>query len=272
MSKLALVVLLCPALALASECEHAQPRSLELDLAGVRTVRIEVNSHELRLGPARDGKASLTARACASDPALFDQLRFTQERQGDVLVVRAERDGYSSGIFFKSNYAYLQLDAQLPGTLAYDVLVGSGDARVSGQPNVAVAVGSGDADVRGATGTLRVKVGSGDVIAFDSGTLDVVSVGSGDFQARGVRGEATVGDIGSGDVEIVTVGRNLRVDSLGSGDLKVTGVDGSVDIGSIGSGDATITDVGEGLSVRRIGSGDVSQRDVRGPVDLPSED
>ena len=97
MSKLALLALLSPALAFASDCEHAQPRTLDLDLSGVREVRIEVNSHELRLAPARDGKASFTARACASDPALFDQLKFTQERQGDVLVVRAERDGYSSG-------------------------------------------------------------------------------------------------------------------------------------------------------------------------------
>jgi hypothetical protein len=270
--RLALIALLSPAFAFASDCEHAQPRSLSLDLAGVRTVRIEVNSHELRLGPARDGKTGFTARACASDPALFDQLTFTQERQGDVLVVRAERDGYSSGLFFKANYAYLQLEAQLPTTLAYEVRVGSGDAWISGQPNVRVNVGSGDAEVRGATGTLRVKVGSGDIAAFDSGTLDVVSVGSGDLEARGVRGEATVGDIGSGDVAIHTVGRNLRVESIGSGDLVVTGVDGRVSIGSVGSGDATISDVGEGLDVRRIGSGDVSHRDVRGPVDLPSED
>jgi hypothetical protein len=270
--RLALLALLSPALAFASDCEHAQPRSLDLDLAGVTTVRIETNANELRLAPARDGQASFTARACASDPALFDQLKFTQERQGDVLVVRAERDGYSSGIFFKANYAYLQLDAQLPTTLAHEVRVGSGDAWISGQPNVRLDVGSGDAEVRGATGTLRLKVGSGDVTALDSGTLDVVSVGSGDLEARGVRGEATVGDIGSGDVAIHTVGRSLRVESLGSGDLVVTGVDGSVDIGTVGSGDATITDVGEGLSVRRIGSGDVSHRNVRGAVDLPSDD
>lgn len=272
MKRLALMALLSPALAFASDCEHAQPRSLELDLAGVRTVRIETNSHELRLGPAPDGKASFTARACASDPALFEQLKFTQERQGDVLVVRAERDGYSSGIFFKSNYAFLQLDARLPATLAYEVRVGSGEARISGQPNVRLDVGSGDAEVRGASGTLRVNLGSGDVSAFDSGTLDLVSVGSGDFEARGVRGEATVGSLGSGEVEIRTLGRSLRVDSIGPGDLVVEGVDGNVAIGSVHTGDATIIDVGGGLTVDSIGSGDVSHRDVRGALDLPSGD
>ena len=272
MKRLALLSLFCPALALASDCEHAQPRPLELDLDGVRTVRIEVNANQLRLGAARGGETRFSAKACASDPELFKQLSLTQDRQGDVLVIRAEREGYSSGWLFRSNYAFLQLDAQLPASLAYEVRVGSGEAWVSGQPNLRVDVGSGDAEVRAATGTLRVKVGSGDVAAFDSGTLDVVSVGSGDLEVRGVRGSATVGDIGSGDVDIRTVGGALRVESIGSGDLVVDGVDGSVTIGSLGSGDATVADVGEGLSVRRIGSGDVSHRGVRGPVDLPADD
>ncbi len=272
MKRLVLLALLSPALAVASDCEHSQPRPLELDLAGVHTVRIEVNANELRLGPARGDKPGFSARACASDPALFDQLSLTQDRQGDVLVIRAEREGYSTGLFFRSTYAFLQLEAHLPATLAYEVRVGSGDAWISGQPNLRVDVGSGDAEVRGATGTLRVKVGSGDVAAFDSGRLDVVSVGSGDLEASGIRGDATVGDIGSGDVDLRTLGGSLRVESIGSGDLVVNGVDGGVSIGSVGSGDATVTDVGEGLSVRRIGSGDVSHRDVRGLVELPSED
>ena len=272
MRGLALLALLCPALAAASDCEHVDDRSLALDLEGVRTVRIEVNSQELRLGPSGSDDASLTARACASDPALFAQLKFTQERQGDVLVVRAERDGYSTGLFFKSNYAYLQVDAQLPAALAYEVRVGSGEASVTGLPNVRLNVGSGEAVVRGATGTLVAKVGSGDVLVYDAGTLDVVSVGSGDVEVRGVRNDATVGSIGSGDVAMHTVNGNVRVDAIGSGDLHVTGVKGSVAIGSIGSGDARVDGVGGGLTVDRIGSGDLSHDDVRGPVDIPAED
>ena len=97
MKRLVLLALLSPALAVASDCEHSQPRPLELDLAGVRTVRIEVNANELRLGPVRGDKPGFSARACASDPALFHQLSLTQDRQGDVLVIRAEREGYSTG-------------------------------------------------------------------------------------------------------------------------------------------------------------------------------
>lgn len=270
MKSLVLLALLAPAAAAASDCEHTQPRTLSLDLEGIRAIRIEVNASELRLAPARDGKPTFTARACASDPAYFDQLKLTQVREGDVLVVSAQREGYSIGVFFKSTYAYFQLDAQLPVELAYDVRVGSGEAWISGQPNVRVDVGSGDAQVRGAAGTLTARVGSGDLEGFDIGTLDVVSVGSGDVKVRGVRGDAKVGDIGSGDVELHTVGGNASIESVGSGDIKVVGVDGRVDIGTIGSGDADITDVGDGLALRRVGSGDLRHRDVRGAIDIPA--
>ncbi len=272
MKSLALLVLLVPAVALASDCEHAQPRTLSLDLDGVRAVRIEVNANQLRLAPVRSGTPTFSARACASDPAYFDQLKLTQARDGDVLVVRAERDGYSKGVFFKASYAYLELDAQLPPGLAYEVVVGSGDTWISGMPEVRLEVGSGDAEVRGATGTLTAKIGSGDLKGFDIGRLEVVSVGSGDLEVRGMRGDASIGDIGSGDVDLHTIGGNLGIESIGSGDLTVVGVDGGVAIGRIGSGDADITDVGDGLTVRRIGSGDVRHREVRGPVDLPSDD
>ena len=271
MRALALLTLLVPALSAAADCKHEQLRSLDLDLEGIRSVRIEVNAQALTLGSSGDGAPSVGARACASDPALLDQLVFTQERRGDVLVVSAERDGYSVG-WSMAKYATLEVDAKLPPGLAYDVAVGSGDAAVSGLPNVRLEVGSGDAVVRGATGTLSAKVGSGDVAVFDAGTLEVVSVGSGDLEAQGVRGEATVGDIGSGDVDIRTVGRSLRVESIGSGDLQVDGVDGGVLIGSVGSGDARIADVGEDVVVRRIGSGDVSTRDVRGRTVRPADD
>lgn len=93
MKGFALLATLCPALAVAAECEHGQDRSLALDVEGVRTARIEINAQALRLGPCGIDNPRFTARACASDPALFDQLTLTQQRQGSVLVIRAERDG-----------------------------------------------------------------------------------------------------------------------------------------------------------------------------------
>lgn len=271
MKHLPLLALLCPALALASDCEHAQPRAMALDLDGVRLVRFEVNGNELRLAPAAAGKVAFSARACASDPAYFDQLELTQSRQGDVLVVRAERDGYSSGVFFKSTYAYLQLDAALPVELAYEVDVGSGDAWVRDLRDVGVEVGSGDAEVTGVTGTLRAKVGSGDITALEVGRVHVRSVGSGDLEVRGADG-VRLDDLGSGDAQIGNVAGDVEVGSVGSGDLVVRDVRGGVTVRSLGSGDIGVRNVGGDLRVGRVGSGDVDHRDVRGAVDIPTND
>lgn len=246
-----LMLLLLPALA-AADCKHSEPRELSLDLQGVATVRIEVNSHELRLASAGDGPAVAKAIACVSDPDYYSQLAFAQVRTGDTLVIRAERDGASWGVFFRPTYARLQLDIRLPAGLAYEVEVGSGDAWVQGLENLGVDVGSGDLDARDIAGRMQAEVGSGDITVSDVGELHVRSVGSGDLVARRVRGD-------------------VRVDDIGSGDVELRGVGGSVEAGEIGSGDLAVSDVEGDLTVRRIGSGDVSQARVKGRVELPDD-
>ncbi len=252
MNKLLLLTLLSPGLALASDCEHSQDRSLKLDLEGVRSVRIEIGANELRLAPAGTEGAHFGARACASAPGLFDQLVLEQRREGDRLVVVARREGYSIG-WSTPKYAYFDIDARLPADLAYEVKVGSGDAEVSGLRTLAADVGSGDLAVRDIAGLFEVEVGSGDVEAQDVGELRVSSVGSGDLDVIGVRGDARIRGIGSGDVDLRRVG-------------------GNVEIGSIGSGDAEVDDVAGDLRVAKVGSGDVSSSRIGGRIDLPADD
>lgn len=271
MKRLALLALLLPAAASAADCEFNEPRSLALDLDGVRVVRFEVNQNDLRLG-ATTGTAGLTARACASDPDYFPQLVLEQRRSGDTLLVRAERRGYATGIFFKPTYAYLELNAQLPAGLEIELDVGSGDAWASGMKSIRAEVGSGDIELRDIAGLVRASVGSGDVTVEGAGELDLRSVGSGDFEARDIRGPVRIGSVGSGDLTVAGVKGDVEVDEIGSGDLEVSRVEGSVRIGRINSGDAGISDVGGDLIVRRVHSGDISHRGVRGRVDVPSED
>lgn len=251
--RLALIALLAPTLATAGECEFAQDRTLELDLDGVSGVRFEVNANELHLSGAGDAAPSFTARACAAPENQLDNLVLSQRREGDVLVIRAERKGQASGIFFKPTYAYLELRAALPTNLPYDVAVGSGDAWISDLRTVTVDVGSGDVEARNISGTLDVKVGSGDVSADGIGQL-------------------TVRSVNSGDVDAIRISGDVRVGSIGSGDVSLKGVAGSVEIDSIGSGDAEIEDVSGNLRVARVGSGDVSRKDVRGRIDVPTDD
>ena len=253
MKLLALPLLLLPALASASDCKHEDIRQLALDLDGISQVRFEVTSHDLRVdGVAADAAAPLRIRACASDADYLPQLVVESNRRGDTLVVRIERKGRSSGVFFSPTYAWLDVEARLPEGLAYDIDLGSGDAEINGVASLSAEVGSGDLDARAIAGTVTARVGSGDIELDDIGRLDLRSVGSGDLDASRVRGDVDVGSIGSGDVTL-------------------NGVGGSVRAGRIGSGDLDVDDVAGDLVVEQLGSGDVDHGRVRGTISVPKD-
>jgi hypothetical protein len=246
-------LLLLPLTALANEpqCRFNEPRDLKLDLAGAKAVVFEVNQHDLVL-QAGPGAAQLGGRACASNADWLRQLTVTQQKVGDKLVVRLQREARSltmSG----SSYAYLDLRGTVPDTLLVQMKVGSGDASVSGAHSLS-------------KGLVTAAVGSGDVILDGAGALNLLSVGSGDFKARNVRGDAKVGTIGSGDFELDTVGGNVEIGVVGSGDTDVRQAKGNVRIGTVGSGDTELRDIGGSVTVERHGSGDVTARDVGGDL------
>ncbi|TAL73159.1 MAG: hypothetical protein EPN56_03795 [Rhodanobacter sp.] len=253
-----LAVLLCaPLAALAAPCKYEAPRHLQLDLAGVRGVQLEVRSFDLHVKAAPGTRQlQLNGRACASEASMLDRLQVNQRREGDQLIVTlgGDRSGSGSGFnLFGASYASLDVSVQLPPEMPTTVRVGSGDAWVSGLQQLASIVGSGNLHVSNISGAFSTSVGSGDVDANGVGSLKVGAVGSGDLKAQGVKGEANVGAIGSGDVKLRDIGGNVRVDTIGSGDLVVNGVGGS-------------------LSVGAKGSGDVNYSSVRGKVDVPRAD
>jgi len=259
-------LLLLPLTALANEpqCKFNEPRDLKLDLVGAKAVVFEVNQHDLVL-QAGPGAAQLGGRACASNADWLRQLTVTQQKVGDKLVVRLQREGRSltmSG----SSCAYLDLRGTVPDTLLVQMKVGSGDASVSGAHSLSADVGSGDIKLENIKGLVTAAVGSGDVILDGAGALNLLSVGSGDFKARNVRGDAKVGTIGSGDFELDTVGGNVEIGVVGSGDTDVRQAKGNVRIGTVGSGDTELRDIGGSVTVERHGSGDVTARDVGGDL------
>ncbi len=234
------VLLLAPFAAFAATpCKYEAPRNLQLDLAGVRAVQIEVHSQDLHLTGSDSARGlTLTGRACASEKAALDDLQVTQRREGDQLLldIGGSNNHFSLSLFGNS-YANLEVTVQLPANLPVTLSVGSGDADVSGVRQLQSNVGSGDLHVRQLSGKFSTSVGSGDVGATDIGSLELGSVGSGDFKATGIKGDARIGSIGSGDVELREVGGSVRADTLGSGDLTVNNVAGDLSLGAKGSGD-----------------------------------
>jgi hypothetical protein len=254
MRRLVIAALLCAPLAAfaAPSCKFEAPRNLQLDLAGVRSVQIDVNSHDLHLIGGADSKGlALTGRACASEQSALDKLQVTQQRDGDQL--RIDIGGNDSvisfGLFGGSSSTSLDVTVRMPANVPVVVRVGSGDADVRGVQQLETMVGSGDLHVRQVSGKFSTSVGSGDVDAADIGSLELGSVGSGDFNVDGVRGDARIGSIGSGDVTLRNVGGSVRADTLGSGDLSVSDVGGDFSLGAKGSGDVGHTSVKGKVSV-----------------------
>jgi len=225
-------LLLLPLTALANEpqCTFNEARDLKLDLAGAKAVVFEVNQHDLVL-QAGPGAAQLGGRACASNADWLRELTVTQQKVGDKLVVRLQRDARNTLTISGSSYAYLDMRGTVPDSIL-----------------------------------VQLKVGSGDVILDGAGALNLLSVGSGDFKARNIRGDAKVGTIGSGDFELDTVGGNVEIGVVGSGDTDVRKAKGNVRVGTVGSGDTDLRDIGGSVTVVRDGSGDVTARDVGGDL------
>ena len=83
------LLLALPLAAAADEkCPYEAPRDLQLDLAGVRAVQVQVNSYDLHLhGSAQARGLELHGRACASSRDALDRLTVSQRREGDQLIL-----------------------------------------------------------------------------------------------------------------------------------------------------------------------------------------
>ncbi len=231
---------LAPFASHADDCKYQAPRNLTLDLNGVRSVQVDLNSHDLHVsGTSGATGGQLTGRACASDQKLLDDLTVTQRREGDRLIIEAGARHSTVISMFGHTYNNLELNLQLPAQMPVVLNVGSGDAWATGLASMEAHVGSGDVHVNKIAGALTASIGSGDVDVNDIGSLDLGSVGSGDFKAHDIRGDARVGSVGSGDVTIARVGGNVRIDTLGSGDVNVRDVRGDFTVGAKGSGDVS---------------------------------
>ncbi|QWT20397.1 DUF2807 domain-containing protein [Bacillus sp. NP157] len=249
-------LLLAPAAAMAADepqCKFHADRNLDLDLAGVHSVRFVTNSHDLTVDGAAGGKPSVHGRACASAQDILDNLVVEQSKQGDTLVVEL-KDKRQGGWFHFSggSYGYLKVDASVPGNLPVTVNVGSGDAHVRNVASLESSVGSGDLDVEGVRGAVSGTVGSGDLKVSRSGPVKIDTVGSGDFEAHQITGGVKIGTVGSGDAKLVDITGDVEVGTVGSGDIDVDGVKGN-------------------LTIRTVGSGDVDRKGVTGKMDLPEK-
>jgi len=174
----------------------------------------------------------------------FARLRFTVERDGSKLIVKApyvrHEGARSLWAVLRGNHKspYIDFAVQVPARLAVQVSTSSGGAQVSSvNGNVTVQSTSGDVAVRRTGADVGINVTSGDIVAEDvRGNLRVES-SSGDVAATRVGGLLSVSGT-SADVEAKRVGGDAQI-QLSSGDLVVAGCLGDLQFQS-SSGDAKV--------------------------------
>ncbi len=250
-----------------AQCRFEAPRVLELDLEGVRSIRLVTQAGALSATGSADA-TMLTAqgRACASSRALLDDVRLTSARDGDVLVLRTEVPRAS--LFFAR--AYLDLVVVLPDTLPLEIDDGSGEVVVAGIASLRLTDGSGDVRVDDVAGDVVLEDGSGDVAIHDvAGSVEVLRDGSGDIDLTRVGGSVEVARDGSGDIDVNGVGGSVWIGDDASGGIRIEDVRGDVRIDEDGSGDVDVRGVGGDFVLVRDGSGSVRYADVAGAVDVP---
>ena len=265
-------LLLAASAAGANECAFQEPRNLDIDAAGVRTVEAKLESTDMRfVGDPSLKRIEVRGRACASAQNRLGEVSLDQRRDGDTVTLMPHQADHMNIGMFGSNYAYLDVEVRVPQNVAVRVRSASGDVDARNLSSLDFSSHSGDLVVGQIDGLLRVEVHSGDVKAQDIGQLDVVRSGSGDIQARHVRDGVHVGHVGSGDLNFTQVGKGVHVESVGSGDVTVHRAGGTVQIDSIGSGDVSANDIDGDFIVKSAGSGDIHHGTVRGKVSVPHD-
>ena len=231
---LSALALAAPALAQSDDDDgrYTEPRNAEVDARGARVIRIHAEGGILRV-EGRSGLNEVRVRgtARASRRGDLEEIQLTAERQGDVVVVRAEipergRGGFGS----RNDYRGLDLVLEVPETMALEVEDGAGDLEMH---NV---------------GDVELRDGSGGIELADVGAVRIED-GSGELKLRNARGDVTIRD--------------------GSGRIDVGGVRGTLTVESDGSGSIDVFDVGGDFIVERDGSGGIAQSRVKGDVRIP---
>jgi hypothetical protein len=230
------------------DCGHKAPREADVSAAGARQVRVIARAGALKIH-GRDGATAVAVHgtACASSEDRLAEVKLVAERRGDVVYVEAAipEDEWFGGA------RALDLDIEVPASMALDVNDGSGSAEVRNVGSLKIEDGSGDLSIDGVRGAVTVDDGSG--------SLDIANV-DGQVRLKDGSGEIVVHDVGS-----------VLIDEDGSGGVRLTSVRGDATIRDDGSGSISVRDVAGDFTVDSDGSGSIDHHEVHGRVKIPDD-
>jgi hypothetical protein len=263
-------LLACSALvpAHAEDCEHTARRTANQAGPDIQRVVVEARAGDLIVRGGSSGDVTVDGKACASTPALLEDIKVEIRHEGDTVYVRAVLPDLSGG-FFGTRYAYLDLSVGVPKTATLKIDDSSGDMHVSDVQRADVHDSSGDQTIERIAGDLEVDDSSGEIKIVDVGGGLRLKDSSGDIDVDKVQGDVTVTVDSSGDLDVRHVTGGVHVLSDSSGDIEIADVKRDVVIDEDSSGGIRVTDVGGNFTVGSDGSGGIRYDRVTGSVRVP---
>lgn len=234
------------------DCKYEKVIDETLDLSGSESLRIAAAAGDLEVRGGSGSEALIRGKVCASKEEWLDEARIVTEggRKAEIAVDLPEASGWS---ITGNNYAYMDLEVEVPRGIAVHVDDSSGDADISGLASLSVSDSSGDVEISDIEGDVSVKDSSGDIeIERVGGDVLIVNDSSGDVEIDGVDGSVRVEADSSGDLEFADVGVDVWVERDSSGDIVARGVGGN-------------------FTVDRDGSGEIRYSEVTGSVSIPDD-
>lgn len=241
----------------ADGCRYEAKRNATLPIEGATRARIVSGAGELEIQGYPDlDEIRIRGRACASDQEALDQIQLETGRDGNELSIEAKQPSVGRQFYvtlfnrkLSSRPAFLDLEIDVPASLALDVTDGAGSVAIRD---------SGPVRLKDGSNSIRIENAAGDVSVQD---------GSGSVELRHIKGDLEVKD-GSGSISIADVAGSVRVQD-GSGSIETQRVAREVVVTSDSSGSISVRQVGGDFTVERDGSGSVHYKDVRGRVSVP---
>lgn len=229
------------------EADYSGQRTSQISATGATLLKLDVGAGYLRVDGRRGTDEVITTGvAHAASLQALDAVQFVTSRVGDTIFVKCvippRTDTTNAG-------ASLDVDVQVPSTLALDVVDSSGESVFRNTAAIRIVHGEGGLNVDSVSGNLDITDGGGDLILSH------------------VNGDVNVVDA-SGSIYVSRVTGSVRIPRAGSGEIQAVGISGDFVVGSKRSGEVAAREIGGSLSVRANGSGSIEYRDVSGKVSL----
>ncbi|MDK1024600.1 MAG: hypothetical protein QGD92_10255 [Gammaproteobacteria bacterium] len=277
--------LLCSSV-VADPCEYERFESVRRDLASIASIELNALAGELYIQSHSADELAIRGRICADSEKYLKDIRLEVELSDQRLVVTVIMP--PSNTFWDPDYAYMDLEVELPAEMPIHIKDSSGDIILRGISAASINDGSGkikgvdlksstriedssgDIVIRGLDGSISVTDSSGDVdLANVTGDVDIIADGSGEIEISRTGGYVKIGRDGSGGIDIDYTGGDVTIDSDGSGNIQISHVEGHVHIGTDGSGSIDISDVTGDFRVDAKGSGDIRTKRIQGNIFTP---